>query len=507
MDDVFTIFKKRNKNKKRASTGNGKENINDKKSLFNLDRKNPRRAHNAEDGLNYNGIDLNNKQNKNVNSPNNNENYIVVDFPSLPYKNTEACISFYYIEYLRNQILYGNRNLRIDENTKIIAEELLDKIETTIYELENSLDNLEDSYKTEIKTIIFKAIYDRYYKIYATLIAFSDSVPQPNNLYEYILNNGVYIRSKRNNDFNCRENIHNVYSYLDNIEIGNNDLSYNLENIYIESIDISRPTIINKTLINTDIEVEYLPLKFNCSYCYKNLQYAKLFLNNAINMSLYEKALGELVVAKALVDIPSVPMEFVEVDNFRAGFDVKEMKAGERQWIPIYLGIALSAFTYVDVEFPFWFYIKNFINIKEEEYKNPDELFELPSPYFFEICYMFVDQKVFSKSTPIETVGKKSYFRYMEKVAGYVEDIKHCRREKIIKRLEEQNVHTNHIYIKNLQLSETYIINLSLYSFWKYDKNLNENNNSIDFTSYLLEPFIKELKTEEDDDETILQDL
>ncbi|KEG04935.1 DNA replication complex GINS protein, putative [Plasmodium vinckei vinckei] len=501
MDDVFTIFKKRNKNKKRASTGNGKENINDKKSLFNLDRKNPRRAHNAEDGLNYNGSDINNKQDKKGNNPNNNENYIVVDFPSLPYKNTEACISFYYIEYLRNQILYGNKNLRIDENTKIMAEELLDKIETTIYELENSSENLEDSYKIEIKTIIFKAIYDRYYKIYTTLIAFSDSAPQPNNLYEYILNNGVYIRSKRNNDFNCRENIHNVYSYLDNIEIGNNDLSYNLENIYIESIDISRPTIINKTLINTDIEVEYLPLKFNCSYCYKNLQYAKLFLNNAINMSLYEKALGELIVAKALVDIPSVPVEFVE------GFDVKEMKAGERQWIPIYLGIALSAFTYVDVEFPFWFYIKNFVNIKEEEYKNPDELFELPSPYFFEICYMFVDQKVFSKSTPIETVGKKSYFRYMEKVAGYVEDIKHCRREKIIRRLEEQNVHTNHIYIKNLQLSETYIINLSLYSFWKYDKNLNDNNNSIDFTSYLLEPFIKELKTEEDDDENILQDL
>ncbi|VTZ70492.1 DNA replication complex GINS protein, putative [Plasmodium chabaudi chabaudi] len=505
MDDVFTIFKKRNKNKKRASTGNGRENINDKKSLFNLDRKNPRRAHNAEDGLNYNGIDLNNKQDKHGSSPNNNENYIVVDFPSLPYKNTEACISFYYIEYLRNQILYGNRNLRIDENTKIIAEELLDKIETTIYELENRLDNIEESYKTEIKTIIFKAIYDRYYKIYTTLMAFSDSVPQPNNLYEYILNNGVYIRSKRNNDFNCRENIHNVYSYLDNIEIGNNDLSYNLENIYIENIDISRPTIINKTLINTDIEVEYLPLKFNCSYCYKNLQYSKLFLNNAINMCLYEKALGELIVAKALVDIPSVPMEFVE------GFDVKEMKAGERQWIPIYLGIALSAFTYVDVEFPFWFYIKNFINIKEEEYKNPDELFELPSPYFFEICYMFVDQKVFSKSTPIETVGKKSYFRYMEKVAGYVEDIKHCRREKIIRRLEEQNVHTNHIYIKNLQLSETYIINLSLYSFWKYDKKLNENDNSIDFTSYLLEPFIKELKTEDndddDDDENILQDL
>lgn len=318
MDGVFTIFKKRNKTKKRASTSNGRENTNEKKSLFNLDRKNPRRAHNSEDGLNYNGKAPHNKQDKSGNSTNNNnENYIVVDFPSLPYKNTEACISFYYIEYLRNQILYGNRNLKIDENTKIMAEALLDKIETTIYELENSLDHLEDNYKTEIKTIIFKAIYDRYYKIYTTLIAFSDSIPQPNNLYEYILNNGVYIRSKRNNDFNCRENIHNVYSYLDNIEIGNNDLSYNLENIYIESIDISRPTIINKTLINTDIEIEYLPLKFNCSYCCQNLQYAKLFLNNAINMSLYEKALGELIVVKALIDIPSVSMEFVEVDNLR----------------------------------------------------------------------------------------------------------------------------------------------------------------------------------------------
>ncbi|SBT40691.1 hypothetical protein POVWA2_041080 [Plasmodium ovale wallikeri] len=199
------------------------------------------------------------------------------------------------------------------------------------------------------------------------------------------------------------------------------------------------------------------------------------------------------------------------------------MKAGERQWVPIYLAIVLSSFSYVDVEFPFWFYIKNFANIKEEEYKNTSELFELPSPYFFEICYMFIDQKVFLKATPIETVGQKSFFKYMAKVAGsltrflslcflspflspgYVEDIKHCRTEKIIRHLEEQNVHCTHIYIPNLQHSETHLVNLSLYSFWKYDSSLNDRANSIDFTSYLLEPFIKD--TGADNEENILQDL
>ncbi|CRG95067.1 conserved Plasmodium protein, unknown function [Plasmodium gallinaceum] len=487
MDDIFSIFKKKHKAKKRASNTDRIENKNETKSLFNLNKKTQRRAHNEDDSLNYY-----NKYDKTTKDKiyNDIENTITIEFPPLPCKNSELCVSFYYIQYLRNQLIYGNKNIKIDENTKMIAESLLDKIENHIYELEFNKNN-EEKNKNEIKIVIFKAIYDRYYKIFTTFIAYSEIIPLPNNLYQYVLNNGVYIRSKKSNDFNSRENIHNIYSYLDNIEVGDNDLSVNNEKIYIDNIDISRPTIINKSLINIDIDIEYLPLKFNSSYYYNNIQYAKLFLNDAINMSLYDKALGELIVVKALVDIPF-------------GFEIKEMKAGERQWMPIYLAIFLSSFTYVDVEFPFWFYIKNFINIKEEEYKNPNELFELPSPYFFEICFMFIDQKIFSKATPIETVGQKSFFKYIAKVAGYIEDIKHCRAEKIIKHLEEQNVHSTHIYIKNLQYSETYLINLSLYSFWKYDEYINEKVNNIDFTSYLLEPFIKE---DSDNDENVLQDL
>ncbi|CAA9989976.1 conserved Plasmodium protein, unknown function [Plasmodium knowlesi strain H] len=499
MDDVFNIFKKKNKTNKRVSTATAKEESPNerKKKLFNYNRKNPRRAHNEEDT--YNNYEANRSTNNKENNANKNiENIVLVDFPPLPLKNVEACISFYYIQYLRNQLIYGNRNIKLDENAKMMGETLLDKIENSIYEYEHD-NSEEDSYKKEIRIITFKSIYDRFYKILSTLFTYAESIPMPNNLYEYVLNNGVYVRSKKNLDFNSRENIHNVYSYLDNVDVGENDLSFNDEKIYIDNIDISRPTILNKTLINEDIDIEYLPLKLNSSYHYNNIQYAKLFLNDAVNMSLYDRALGELVVVKALVDTPPLPTTFVE------GFDIKEMKAGERQWMPIYLAITLSSFTYVDVEFPFWFYIKNFINIKEEEYKNQNELFELPSPYFFEICFMFIDQKIFSKVTPIETVGQKSYFKYMSKVAGYVEDIRHCRTEKIIRHLEQQNVHSSHIYIPNLQHSETHLINLTLYSFWKYDKGLNEKANSIDFTSYLLEPFIKD--EEDEKDANLLQDL
>ncbi|KYN97139.1 hypothetical protein PGSY75_1335500 [Plasmodium gaboni] len=493
MDDVFAIFKKKNKTKKRSSITDNTENRSKRKSLFHLNRKNPRRAHNEDDT--FSSYEPLNKLSNEKKINNDLENIVVVDFPPLPLKNTEVCLSFYYIQYLRNQLLYGNQNIQIDENTRMIAEALLDKIENNIYELENT-EHSEDKYKNDIKILVYKSIYDRYYKIITTFLTYSDDIPLPSNLYEYTLNNGAYIRSRKNNDFNCRENIHNIYSYLDNVEVGENDLSINDEKIYIDNIDISKATILNKALINIDIDIEYLPLKINSSYYYNNLQYAKLFLNDAVNMSLYDKAIGELIVVKALVDIPNVEIEFIE------GFEIKEMKAGERQWIPIYIAISLSSYAYVDVEFPFWFYIKNFINIKEQEYKNPNELFDLPSPYFFEICYMFLDQKIFSKATPIETVGQKSYFKYMAKVAGYVEDIKHCREEKIIKHLEEQDVHSNYIYISNLQYSETYLVNLSLYSFWKYDKNLNEKTNTIDFTSYLLEPFIKE-----ENEDNVLMDL
>lgn len=499
MDDVFSIFQKK---KKRTSTTELERDKGKRVSTkINPIRTTTRRAHHdVYEGSSGYGSMVDNtpggkRGNKQTNS-NEIENIVTTEFPSLPNKNVEACVSFYYIQYIRNQLIYGNKNAQVDENVKTIAESLLDKIENDIYESENN-DETADKYKKDIKTIVFKSIFDRYYKIYTTFLTYAENIPAPNNLYEYALNNGVYVRSKKNEDFNCRENIHNIYSYLDNVDVGSNDLSVNSENIFIDDIDISKPTIINKCLINLDIDIEYLPLKFNSSYFYNNLQYAKLFLNDSINMSIYDKALGELVVVKALVDIPLVPTEYIE------GFDIKEIKAGERQWMAIYIAISLASFSYIDVEFPFWFHIKNFIHIKEEEYKHTD-LFELPSPYFFEICYMFIDQKVFARATPIETVGQKSYFKYMAKVAGYVEDIKHCRAEKIIKILEGQNVHSNHIAIPNLQYSETHLVNLSLYSFWKYDNYLRNKSNVIDITSYLLEPFVEKEQAEETN---LLEDL
>lgn len=498
MDDVFSIFQKK---KKRATTSAPNEENTKRRSLINPNRTTTRRAHhdNYDGSSSYSSMTDTTSGGKGRNKQTNSneiDNIVTAEFPALPNKNPESCVSFYYIQYLRNQLIYGNRNIQIDENIKSIAESLLDKIESDIYESENS-EEVNDKYKKDIKTIIFKSIFDRYYKIYTTFITYAENIPLPNNLYEYALSNGVYIRSKKNEDFNCRENIHNIYAYLDNVEVGENDLSVNSENIFIDTIDISKPTIINKALINLDIDIEYLPLKFNSSYFYNNLQCAKIFLNDSINLSIYDKALGELVVVKALVDIPEVPIEYIE------GFDIKEMKAGERLWMPIYIAISLSSFSYIDVEFPFWFYIKNFIHIKEEEYKHTD-LFELPSPYFFEICYMFIDQKVFTRATPIETVGQKSYFKYMAKVAGYVEDIKHCRTEKIIRILEEQNVHSTHICIPNLQYSETHLINLSLYSFWKYDNSFSNKTSTIDITSYLLEPFIEK---ENEEETNLLEDL
>lgn len=491
MDDVFSIFQK----KKRASTTRAADSR--AKNIFPVNKKSRRKSHNEDGTEKYYAETPTGRGKKNVTESKDIENVITVDFPALPFKNPEDCISFYYIQYLRNQLIYGNKNIQINETMKTVAESLLEKIENDIYELEYDPDPIE-KLGNQAKIVVFKCIYDRYFPIYSTFLTFSESIPLPNNLYEYVLNDGVYIRSKKNEDFNCRENIHNIYSYLDNVDVGQNDLSINSENIFINAVDISKPTIVNKNIINVDIDIEYLPLKFNSSYCCNSLQYAKFFLNDSINMSIYERALGELIVVKALTHLPSIPIKYIE------GFDIPQVEAGTRFWVPIYIAIALSSYSYVEVEFPFWFYIKNFMNIKDEEYKKP-ELFELPSPYFFEICYMFIDKRVFAKSNPIETVGQKSLFKYIAKVAGYIEDIKHCRIDKIIGFLEEQNVHTSHIYIPNLQYSETYLVNLTLYGFWKYDAKNGLKYNSLDLTSYLLEPFMQE--EQNTDDHNLLEDL
>lgn len=491
MDDVFSIFQR----KKRASTT---RNANSKATnLLPINKKSRRRSHN-EDGTEkyYAETTPIGRGKKNTNESRDIENVITVNFPALPFKNPEECVPFYYIQYLRNQLIYGNKNIQINENMKSVAESLLEKIENDIYELEYDTDPIE-KLGNQVKIIVFKSIYDRYFPIYSTFLAFTESIPLPSNLYEFALSNGVYIRSKKNEDFNCRENIHNVYSYLDNVDVGENDLSINNENIFINAVDISKPTIVKKSIINLDIDIEYLPLKFNSSYCCNNLQYAKFFLNDSINMSIFERALGELIVVKALTHLPSIPIRYIE------GFDIPQVEAGTRFWVPIYIAIVLSSYSYVEVEFPFWFYIKNFMNIKDEEYKKA-ELFELPSPYFFEICYMFIDKRMFAKSSPIETVGQKSLFKYIAKVAGYIEDIKHCRVDKIIAFLEEQNVHTSHIHIPNIQFSETYLVNLTLYSYWKYDAKSGLKYSSLDLTSYLLEPFVQE---EENNDENLLEDI
>ncbi|SCN24347.1 conserved Plasmodium protein, unknown function [Plasmodium berghei] len=305
------------------------------------------------------------------------------------------------------------------------------------------------------------------------------------------------------------EDVYNIFYIRDQYLIGNKNITINNEHlILLETILDKLDTAISemntdeiyskKKVLSSVYEKIYnlytsfkniknvFPQLSNAYDCFKKLN--KISINylfeESINHIIWQKALDELIVVKALADIPYFDLSEVE------GFDFKKMKSGQRQWYPLYIAKELSKEGLATVEFPFWFYLDNLKNIYKKEFEDLHELTDLPSPFFFEISSMFLENNSFKNSTPIESIGQRAPYKYILKVAGLIQDIRQKRIHKIMTKFKNCNIFSEILIINNIQIYETYCVNYLASVFFQKQNNSNALDDNFDVRNYLFDPFI-----------------
>ncbi|CAA9987887.1 conserved Plasmodium protein, unknown function [Plasmodium knowlesi strain H] len=411
---------------------------------------------------------------------NNESNVVVENFPKLPVKNIESCEDVYNIFYLRDQYLIGNKNIQINNDHLILLETTLDKLDAAISELET-----EESYSTKK---ILTSVYEKVFNLYRSFKSMKSLPPQLSNAYSCFQSNILFVKGKQFKKNYVFDNLINIYTYLQNSELQQDNIEMINEAIYINDKNVSTPSFINKSILTSNEHVqehiEYLPIKFNPHFIELNKISIYYLFEESINHIIWQKALDELVVVKALADIPYLDLSEVE------GFDFKKMKSGQRQWYPVYIAKELSEEGLATVEFPFWFYIDNLKNIYKREFEDTHELTDLPSPFFFEISSMFLENNAFKNSTPIETIGHRTPYKYILKVAGLIQDIRQKRIHKIMNRFKNFDVLSEIMLINNIQIYETYCVNYLASVFFQNKGSSSSLSHGFDVRNYLFDPFV-----------------
>ncbi|CRG99781.1 conserved Plasmodium protein, unknown function [Plasmodium relictum] len=463
MSDVFSIFrKKRSKKTKLCKTSNKKS----KKNILMNDKCRRRAYVNNDIKQDNNHLEVNNHE----------SNIVLVDFPKLPIKNIESCEGVYNIFYIRDQYLIGNKNVTINNEHLILLETILDKLDSAINEL-----NSEENYSTKK---ILSSVYEKIFTLYNSFKNIKNNLPQLSNAYDCFKSNIIFVRGKQFKKNYVYDNLINIYTYLQDSELQQDNIETISQTLLINDKVISSPSFINKNMITSNEYIEYLPMKFNPHFLELNKISIYYLFEESINHIIWQKALDELIVVKALADIPYFDLTEVE------GFDFQKMKSGQRQWYPLYIAKELSEEGLATVEFPFWFYIDNLKNIYKKEFEDMHELTDLPSPFFFEISSMFLENNAFKNSTPIETIGQKTPYKYILKVAGLIQDIRQKRIHKIMNKFKNCDIFSEILIINNIQIYETYCINYLASVFFQRQNSSNSIDENFDVRNYLFDPFI-----------------
>ncbi|SCP04217.1 DNA replication complex GINS protein, putative [Plasmodium ovale] len=403
-------------------------------------------------------------------------NIVLVDFPKLPIKNIESCEDVYNIFYMRDQYLIGNKDIIINNDHMILLETILDKLDSAINEL-----NSEVNYSTKK---ILATVHEKVSNLYNSFKNIKNVPPQLSNAYDCFKSNILFVRAKQFKKNYVYDNLINIYTYLQNNELQQDNIETVNEAIYINDKPVSTASFVNRNIVPSSEYIEYLPMKFNPHFIELNRISIYYLFEESINHIIWQKALDELIVVKALADIPYFDLSEVE------GFDFKKMKSGQRQWYPLYIAKELSEEGLATVEFPFWFYIDNLKNIYKKEFEDIYELTDLPSPFFFEISSMFLEKNAFKNSTPIETIGQRTPYKYILKVAGLIQDIRQKRIHKIMNKFKSSDIFSEILIINNIQIYETYCVNYLASVFFQKQNSANVVDENFDVRNYLFDPFI-----------------
>ncbi|UKK00977.2 hypothetical protein MACK_001790 [Theileria orientalis] len=369
----------------------------------------------------------------------------VSDFiPDLPDVDVDLCKPFNYISWARDQMVFGNE--------KIVSMTNLEELfKSQLKELENTIKN---SYGVEKS--VASVIYSRMKESYRSYSYLLENGSQYCHLSSVYLNSYVFLRPLNLTNF----------SFATSDISSNSEVDSLINSVNVDGNIISGPAFVHESLMSHfEKKCEYLPSKLCSGYDFKNMCIEFDYLPNLISRVIYERAMRQLIIIKSNVDISLINLLLIE------GYNVYNLKSGEKCWLPIYICDKLSHDGLISAELPIYLTMKYLRQVREEE-RTSDGLQKLPNEYFFEIAYIFTKSKLFKKIYIPNLNDRIEIYNYISKIAGIVEDIRYSRMKKIRAFLENLPISENIIQLNNFQFSETYFINQFLCGYCSFsDRN------------------------------------
>ncbi|UKJ88587.2 hypothetical protein MACJ_001831 [Theileria orientalis] len=328
--------------------------------------------------------------------------------PDLPDVDVDMCKPFNYISWARDQMVFGNE--------KIVSMTNLEELfRSQLKELENTIKN---SYGVEKS--VASVIYSRMKEAYGSYSYLLDNGSQYCHLSSVYLNSYVFLRPLNLTNF----------SFAPGDISSNSEMDSLVNSINIDGNIISGPVFVHESLMSHfEKKCEYLPSKLCSGYDFKNMCIEFDYLPNLISRVIYERATRQLIIIKSNVDISLINLMLIE------GYNVYNLKSGEKCWLPIYICDRLSHDGLISAELP---------------------------------MYLTMNKKIYIPNLS----DRIEIYNYISKIAGIVEDIRYSRMKKIRAFLENLPMSENIIQLNNFQFSETYFINQFLCGYCSfYDRN------------------------------------
>ncbi|BAM40798.1 conserved hypothetical protein [Theileria orientalis strain Shintoku] len=328
--------------------------------------------------------------------------------PDLPDVDVDLCKPFNYISWARDQMVFGN--------DKIVSMTNLEELfQSQLKELENTIKN---SYGVEksVASVIYSRMKESY-RCYSYLLENSSQYCHLSSVY---LNSYVFLRPLNLTNFSFATGDISSVSEVDRL----------INSVNVDGSIISGPVFVHESLMSHfEKKCEYLPSKLCSGYDFKNMCIEFDYLPNLISRVIHERAVRQLIIIKSNVDISLINLLLTE------GYNVYNLKSGEKCWLPIYICDKLSHDGLISAELP---------------------------------IYLTMNKKIYIPNLS----DRIEIYNYISKIAGIVEDIRYSRMKKIRAFLENLPISENIIQLNNFQFSETYFINQFLCGYCSfYDRN------------------------------------
>ncbi|ORM40764.1 uncharacterized protein BXIN_2226 [Babesia sp. Xinjiang] len=370
--------------------------------------------------------------------------------PIMPPVDYELCKAFNYVIWARDQMVFGNDEILVQPD---LEHEFLSQLEVFNHRTtDKCLQKLRKRMETQFMEVsssvkILEAILEFMADVEASYRFLGSNANPFCRLSQIYINGFVFLRPV------------NLVTF--DFVVPRDDAAVTIQRNRITGNAFTHQQL----LPHFSRQCEYLPSKYSSGYIPKYVPINNDYVPNLVTKVILERAKRQLVVVKAIVDVPGIDLSSYE------GYVFEGLKTGEKAWLPIYVVERLSHFGFVSVDLPVYLTRSALRELRDREEQN-QTLEKLPNDYYFEIAHLFTRCHLFERVNVPNLSNRNHVYSYASKVAGLIEDIKYQRVKKIRQALGRLPLHESLITIDNLQYSETYHVNQFLSAYCEMRDNV-----------------------------------